>query len=272
MIEITTEQIALGIRKKILTLTHHAKSSHVGGALSITDILAVLYHTYLQYDSKHPDWCDRDRLLYSKGHASTALYATLEKFGFLNAFDLQKVFTQNGSIFTSHVSHLVPGIEFSTGSLGHALPIACGMAIAAKRKEQSWRTFVILSDGELDEGSNWEAILFAGHHKLNNLTAIIDYNQIQSFGKVSEVLELEPLGKKFEAFGWDTCEIDGHDHDAIKTTISRAPNKAEKPIAIIARTIKGKGVSFMENQLSWHYKSPSEEELQRAFKELDSKN
>jgi len=236
--------------------------------LSVADILAVLYADILRYNPQQPKWEERDRLLYSKGHACTALYAVLCEVGFYNQQALD-TFCQNGSIFTSHVNHKVLGVELSTGSLGHALSVGCGMSLSAKIKCVNWRVFVILSDGELNEGSNWEAILFAPHHKLDNLTIIVDYNKYQGLGKVKDVLDIEPIRKKFEAFGWATVEVDGHNHNEIYYILSKVPTALNKPTAIIAHTIKGKGVSFMENQLAWHYKSISQEQIKQAMIELD---
>jgi transketolase len=260
--------LSSSLRKKIVTLAHKNKASHIGGALSVTDLLAVLYSSILKYDVNKPLSEDRDRLFYSKGHACLGLYAVLQEAGFYSAEALG-TFTANGSYFTSHVNHKVPGIELSTGSLGHALSIACGVALAGKRKNATWQVYTILSDGELDEGSNWEALLFAPHHKLNNLTVIVDYNKIQSFGSVEKVLNLEPLKDKFIAFGWNTIEVDGHDHEALFDVLSNNKQTATKPTVIIAHTIKGKGVPFMENELAWHYKSPSDEQLNSALEYLE---
>lgn len=262
-----TKLLANWCARKIIQLAHDNKASHVGGALSVVDVLSVLYGEVLQYDSGNPQWGGRDRLFYSKGHACTALYAVLCSSGFYSESDLE-TFTKNGSYFTSHVNHKVPGVELSTGSLGHALNVACGVALAGKRRKAAWNTYCILSDGELDEGSNWEAILFAPHHKLNNLTLIVDYNKIQSFGNVKEVLNLEPLADKFNSFGWKVIEIDGHDHAQIKQSLLQL---SDRPKCVIAHTIKGKGVPFMEHQLSWHYKSPSTEQMHEAIASLEKK-
>jgi transketolase len=216
-----------------------------------------------------PTWPERDRLVFSKGHASAALYAVLAEMGFFETALLDS-HCQDGSLLLGHVSHHLPGVEVSTGSLGHGLPIACGMALAAKADGIKSRTFAILSDGELDEGSNWEAILFAGHRKLDNLTVVVDYNKIQSFGMVKEVLDLEPLASKWLAFGWAIREIDGHDLAAIEDVLCQVPFHADKPSVILAHTVKGKGVSFMEDRLEWHYKSPNDEQLARALSELES--
>lgn len=179
-----------------------------------------------------------------------------------------ETYGQDGSRLMLHASHKVPGVEISTGSLGHALSIGCGKAIAAKRKNNSWKIFVVLSDGELDEGSNWEAILFAPQHKLDNIVAIVDYNKIQSFGSVAEVLELEPLAEKFKAFRWAVKEIDGHDHASICSAMSSVPFEKGKPSCLIAHTVKGKQVDYMENQLKWHYSSPDQEQLKSALAQI----
>jgi len=263
-----TKKIATEIRKLTLKMVFEAKASHIGGALSMVDILAVLYNGILKFNPKEPKWEKRDRFLLSKGHACTSLYATLAIAGFFDIEEL-KTYAQNGSIFLSHASHKVLGVEFSTGSLGHALPVGCGMALAAKRKKENWRTFVLLSDGELDEGSNWEAILFAPNHKLDNLIVIIDYNKIQSLGKVKEVLNLDSLRAKFEAFNWRAVEVDGHNHKELMNAFMNIPLEKDIPTVIIANTIKGKGVDFMEDKLLWHYKSPSNEEFEEAIKQIE---
>jgi transketolase len=249
-------------------MNHNANASHIGGALSIADILAVLYERVLNIYPLEPTHPARDRFLLSKGHACSALYAVLALKGFFEEESLDN-YSMDGSKFTTHASHNVPGVEFSTGSLGHALSVGCGIAFASKRQQSDFRTFVLVSDGELDEGSNWEAILFAPHHKLDNLTLIVDYNKIQSLGNVDEVLTLEPIRKKFEAFNWETIEIDGHDHESIYNALM-IDEKNGKPRVIIAHTTKGKGVDFMENKLLWHYRSPNKEQLVSALNQLNS--
>lgn len=265
-----TVSIARQIRLLALELCHQKKASHLGGAFSIADVLAVLYGSHMHVNPKQPDMADRDRLFYSKGHACTALYAALQISGFLDRATLLEQFMADGTYFTAHVNHQIPGIELSTGSLGHALGIACGVALAAKRRQKPYHTYVIVSDGELDEGSNWEAILFAPHHQLNNLTLIVDYNKIQSFGRTEEVLSLEPLHDKFTAFGWHAIECDGHDHPAISAALSDAANASTRPTVVIAHTVKGKGVSFMEDKLAWHYKSPNDSEYNDARQQLEA--
>lgn len=261
-----THALAQRIRLHCLQMCHDKKASHLGGAFSVTDILAVLYGQVLCKDPTNPKAPQRDRLFYSKGHACTALYAALAESGYFSPSELT-TFTDNGSYFTSHVNHKVAGVELSTGSLGHALSVAAGVALAGKRRQHTWHTYVIISDGELDEGSNWEAILFAPHHHLGNLTLIVDYNKIQSFGSVAEVLNLEPLAIKFEAFGWSVLEVDGHDHVQLLSALKK-PENTNRPRVVIAHTIKGKGVSFMENQLAWHYKSPNTAQLMAARVEI----
>ena len=245
-----------------------AKASHIGGALSMADLIAVLYSDILNVRPEDPRWVDRDRFILSKGHSCTALYAALALRGFFSLEELAS-YGQDGSRLMSHVSHKVPGVEFSTGSLGHGLPFACGKALAAKRMGAHWRAFVMLSDGELDEGSNWEAILFAPQHKLDNLVAIVDYNKIQSLGFIAEVLELDPLADKFRAFRWGVREIEGHNHAAISDALSQVPFEQGKPSCLIAHTIKGKGVDFMENNLQWHYSSPKPDQLAEALRQLE---
>lgn len=261
---------AKAARLRILEMCCQKKTSHIGGAFSVVDLLVVLYGGVLKVAPNDPLHRERDRLFYSKGHACTALYSVLEQHGFFGNVDILEEFTKDGGYFTSHVNHKLPGVELSTGSLGHALGVGCGSALASKRSGSKWYVYVILSDGELDEGSNWEAILFAGHHRLNNLIAIIDYNKIQSFGEVDHVLALEPLGDKFRAFNWEVLEVDGHDLTELEVTLQTArANASGRPTCVIAHTIKGKGVSFMENRLEWHYRSPSDADVAAARKELE---
>lgn len=260
--------LANRIRKHVVEMTNRGNSSHVGSALSVADLLAVLYGSILKIDPKNPKLQDRDRFILSKGHAGAAVYAVLAELGFFDNEILKSHF-QNGSMLSGHVSHKgVPGVEFSTGSLGHGLSVGAGMAYSAKLDQLKHRVFVLMSDGECDAGSNWEAILFAGHHKLDNLIAIIDYNKIQSLGRVKEVLDLEPFVDKWKSFGWAVNEIDGHNHQEILAAFQRLPISSSKPNCIIAHTIKGKGVSFMEDKLLWHYRSPQGEDFLNALKEL----
>lgn len=265
------ESVSIGkeIRKQIIKMVFKAKASHVGGALSMTDILTVLYKYILNVVPEEPDMKGRDKFLLSKGHACSGLYATLGIFGFFPLKDLE-TYAVDGSLFLSHTSHKIPGIEISAGSLGHALPVACGIAIANKRKFATSKTFCLVSDGELNEGSNWESIMLAPQLKLDNLILIVDYNKIQSLGFVKDVIDLEPLRAKFESFKWEVIEIDGHNHQEIYNTLIVCNQSLnEKPKVIIANTVKGKGISFMENKLLWHYKSPSEEQYIQAIEELN---
>lgn len=264
-----TRLLAAKLRRHVLKMTHSGKSSHVGSGLSICDILAVLYGHVMSVDPSNPKWKERDRFILSKGHAGAAVYAALAETGFFSINELEKHYA-NGSIFSGHVSHKgVPGVELSTGSLGHGLSVAGGMALAGKRDNGCQKIFCLLSDGECDEGSNWEAILFAAHHQLGNLTAIVDYNKLQSLKTVSETLELEPFEDKWEAFGWHTQVVDGHNHSALISAFDRAFKTSVKPSVIICNTVKGKGVSFMENQVLWHYRSPQGSEYTAALEQVN---
>ena len=259
--------LAREIRKLSLEMVAISKASHIGSALSIADILATLYEKILNYNIKKPSWENRDRFILSKGHACVALYATLACKKFILKREL-KTYGKNYSRLMSHISHHVPGVEFSTGSLGHGLPFGVGKALISKKKNKKWKTYVLMSDGELGEGSNWEALLFASHHKLDNLSAIVDYNKLQSFGSIEDTLSLEPLEMKFRSFGWEVRIIDGHNFDELYESLSSIPWVKNKPSMIIAKTIKGKGVSFMENSVDWHYRSPTNEQLKKALIEI----
>jgi transketolase len=262
-----TKELALNIRRHAVRMTHLGKSSHVGSVLSMTDIIAVLYGSILQVRPAEPRWAERDRFILSKGHAGAGVYAALAETGFFST-DILKTHYANGSILSGHVSHKgIPGVEISTGSLGHGLPIGVGMALAASLDKKNHRVFVLMSDGECDEGSNWEAILFAAHHKLANLVAIIDYNKIQSLAPVAETLALEPFADKWRAFGWHVDEVDGHDHEALTAALGDT-DLLDKPRCVIAHTIKGNGVSFMEQSVLWHYRTPQDREYLDAMKEL----
>jgi transketolase len=262
------QTFAQRIRRHVLQMTHRARSSHIGSCFSIVELLAVLYGRILRVRPDEPTWGDRDRFLLSKGHGAAALYAVLAERGFFPK-DWLADFFADGTRLAGHVTHHgMPGVEVSTGSLGHGLSLGCGMALAAKRDGRPVRVFVLMSDGECDEGSSWEAALFAPHHHLDNLIAVIDYNKIQSFGTVEEVLNLDPLGEKWRAFGWEVCEIDGHDLKQIEPTLGKVPRVLGRPTCIIAHTTKGKGVSFMEDRLLWHYRPPDDNELQRALEEI----
>ena len=264
----SSQQLARAVRGHALRMTHRARASHIGSCLSIADILSVLYAEVLRHNPATPVAPDRDRFILSKGHGAAALYAVLAECGFFPVEWLDG-YCQEGSPLVGHASsHGVPGVEVSTGSLGHGLPIGCGMALHARRARARHRVFVLLSDGELDEGSNWEAALFAHHHRLGNLTAVVDFNKIQSFGRVDEVLALEPLAAKWRAFGWQVEELDGHDHAALSAALTRLHLDGDLPSVVIAHTVKGCGVSFMEDRLEWHYRSPDDDELRRALAEI----
>lgn len=266
-LRIDTVDLARRMRIQALQMVHRARASHIGSALSICDIVAVLYGNVLRIDPAQPQAPQRDRFILSKGHACVAVYGALAETGFFPKEDLL-LYGQDHSVLMNHISHKVPGVEFSTGSLGHGLPFGTGKALAAKRSRLNWRTFVLLSDGELGEGSNWEAMMFAAHHQLDNLTAIIDYNKLQSLTTVEKTLRLEPLADKVQAFGWAVREVDGHSHEELASALKGTPWESGKPSLLIAHSTKGKGVGFMENSVDWHYKSPSAEQLALAVAEL----
>ena len=254
-----SEQLAWKIRRHGIEMTHLSGGSHIGAVMSVADIIAVLYTDVLKYDAKNPDWAGRDRFILSKGHAGASIYAALAENGFFEIEELKSHY-QNGSRLSGHVSHHLPGVDFSTGSLGHGLSAAAGMAYALKKDGKNQRAFVVLGDGECDEGSVWEAALFANHFRLNNLVAVVDHNHMQSLDFQENTLEIEDFGSKWRAFGWNVIEINGNDHDELKSAFNKAcANSNElnhKPTVIIANTIKGYGVSFMQNDILWHYRFP----------------
>ena len=262
------KEVSNKIRRHIANMHSKANASHIGSSFSCVDILTTLYFSVMKIDAKNPAWCGRDRFILSKGHAASALYATLVERGLLSKNALNKYCCQDNSLPGHVTKGCVSFLETSTGSLGHGLPIGAGMALAGKYDGLKYRVFVLMSDGECDEGSVWESALFSAHHGLNNLIAIIDYNKIQAMGRTNEVLNLEPFADKWRSFGWAVKEVDGHNHSAIMKVLKKAPFKKNTPSIIIAHTIKGKGVSFMENKLLWHYKSPDDSELKNALKEL----
>lgn len=263
-----TGDLARRIRCRALEMVTRARASHIGSALSIADIVAVLYGRVLRVDPSSPRHPERDRFILSKGHACVAVYAALAETGFIDANILESYGTDCSPLM-AHISHKIPGAEFSTGALGHGLPFGTGKALACKLGKKSWRTIVLTSDGEWGEGSNWEAALFAAHHKLNKLLCIIDYNKLQSLTTVDDTLRLEPLHSKFEAFGWAVKEVDGHDHDALAQVFDESSWPEEKPAIVIAHTVKGKGVSFMENKVEWHYRNPTPDLLAQALAEIE---
>ena len=260
------------IRRNGLEMTHISHGSHIGSVLSVAEIIAVLYSSVLNVDPKEPKKPNRDRLILSKGHAGSAVYAALAETGFFPVEQL-KTHYANGSILSGHVSHKgVPGVEVSTGALGHGLGIGVGMALGAKMDGASWRTYVVLGDGECDEGSVWESALQAAQYKLDRLIAVVDYNHMQSLSTVEDTLRLEPFEQKWKDFGWNTESVDGHDTEALKAAFDRAKENAgsRKPSVILAHTVKGKGISFMENNILWHYRTPQGEEYEAALKELEA--
>ena len=284
-------ELAYRIRRHCVLMTGKANASHIGSSLSMADLLAVLFASHpsppdplplqgqgappplprsvLRYDPARPDWPERDRFILSKGHGCAALYAVLAECGYFPVERLD-TFYQDGSPLAGHATHKdVPGVEVSTGSLGHGLSLGTGMALAGKRDGRDYRVWVMVSDGECDEGSTWEPALFAPHHRLDNLVVLVDYNKVQSFGTVKEVLDLEPLADKWRAFGWGVREIDGHDLAAIADAYAAVPFAPGRPSCIVAHTVKGKGVSYMEGQLLWHYRAPRGEDLERALREIE---
>lgn len=267
--KINSEKLAWKIRRDAIEMTHISNGSHIASVLSVADIIAILYADILKYDINNPKMEERDRVILSKGHAGAGIYSALAEVGFFDV-EILKTHYANGSVLSGHVSHKgVPGIEFSTGSLGHGLPVGAGMAMSAKRKNKSYKVFVILGDGECDEGTIWETALFANHYQLNNLVAIIDHNKMQSMNYCENTIKLEPLGKKWEAFGWNVKEIDGHNHDELRKAMKNVSQETEKPTVIIANTVKGKGISFMENNIVWHYRAPQGEDYENAINELE---
>lgn len=257
---------AAEIRASVLRMIGQAGLGHVGGDLSVTDILATLFFGVLDLDPANPTRPDRDRFILSKGHCAAALYSTLALRGFIPT-DLLGSFMAPLSALNGHPNRRkVPGVEANTGPLGHGLPIGVGSAIAARLSGSAWRTFVVLGDGELQEGSNWEAAMSAGHRGLDNLTAVVDRNRLQQGARTEDTNRLEPLADKWRAFGWEVIELDGHDHAALWAAFTAAP--AGKPRCVIARTIKGKGVSFMEDRVEWHHKVPSPAQVEQALIEV----
>jgi transketolase len=262
------EKIAKAVRRDIIRIIYNAKAPHIGSSFSAVEILVALYFKYLKVSPRRPFDNNRDKFILSKGHGCSALYAVLARKGFINS-DILDRFGCNGGALEEHPSlDIAKGIECSTGSLGHGLSIGVGMALAAKYDRRKSRVYVLLSDGETESGCVWEAAMFAGQHKLDNLIAIVDYNKIQALGKVKEIIDLEPYGDKWRSFGWEVREIDGHHFGEIFSAFNGIPFKKGKPSIIIAHTVKGKGVSFMEDRLLWHYRCPDKEEYDKALKEL----
>ena len=267
--KLNLEKTACRVRIGIIHGVHAAKSGHPGGSLSVADILTYIYFKEMNIDPKNPKDPSRDRLVLSKGHAAPALYATLAERGFFSSdelFNLRHI----GSFLQGHPDMKnTPGVDMSTGSLGQGISAAVGMALSAKHFGDNYRVYAALGDGELEEGQVWEAAMFAANKKLSNLIAFVDLNGLQIDGTIDEVNSARPVDKKFEAFGWETIEIDGHDFEQIEAALEKA-KKADKPVAIIAKTVKGKGVSFMENEVGWHGKAPGDEQYEQAINELNA--
>ena len=267
--KLNLEKTACRVRIGIIHGVHAAKSGHPGGSLSVADILTYIYFKEMNIDPKNPKDPSRDRLVLSKGHAAPALYATLAERGFFSSdelFNLRHI----GSFLQGHPDMKnTPGVDMSTGSLGQGISAAVGMALSAKHFGDNYRVYAALGDGELEEGQVWEAAMFAANKKLSNLIAFVDLNGLQIDGTIDEVNSARPVDKKFEAFGWETIEIDGHDFEQIEAALEKA-KKADKPVAIIAKTVKGRGVSFMENEVGWHGKAPGDEQYEQAINELNA--
>lgn len=262
--------LAKALRLRVLRMVHRAKASHVGGCLSAADLMAHPYGGWLRVDPRRPGWPERDRLIVSKGHTAALVYAALAEAGFFPPEWLD-TYCEDGALLGGHVtSHGIPGVEVSTGSLGHGLPLGAGMALGLARAGSPARVAVLMSDGECDEGSTWEAALLAPHLRLGNLLAIVDANRIQSLGRVDEVAPLAPFAAKWRAFRWAVREIDGHDHRQIAEALAAFPFERDCPSVIIANTVKGKGVSFMEDRLLWHYRSPDDAQLAAAIAEIEA--
>jgi len=260
--------IASRIRARVVEMSHAAETPHLGSSLSCVDMLVAAYWGAVAIDPRCPLDPGRDRLILSKGHAATALYAVLAERGFFDTA-LLDTYDEDGSALPEHPGlQCVPGVEAATGSLGHGLPLALGMALAGRITGNNYRCFVVMSDGECEEGSVWEAAMFAPVHKLDTIIAMIDYNKWQATGRSDQIMALAPLCEKWRAFGWDACEVDGHDMEALLAALQRAPDGSGRPRVIIAHTVKGKGVSFMEDDNNWHYRIPTAGEVQQARQEL----
>jgi transketolase len=262
------QTLAKKIRRNILTMISKAKSGHPGGSLSAVEILVTLYYDAMKHDPKNPEWEDRDRFILSKGHAAPVLYCTMAECGYVPEDQLNTL-RQDGSIYQGHPDRrFIPALEASTGSLGQGLSVALGMGLAARLDGKDFRTYVMLGDGEIQEGQIWEAAMFGSFQKVDNVVAIVDYNKIQLDGYVKDIMDLEPLAAKWESFGWNAITIDGHDIPAVQQAFADAAAAKGKPSVIIANTVKGKGVSFMEDLPKWHGVAPTPEELEIALKEL----
>ena len=265
-------KMAVNIRKGIIEEVYSGQSGHPGGSLSIADILTVLYFNQLNIDEKNPKWEDRDRFVLSKGHCSPALYATLANRGFFDVEELKSFRNINGKLQGHPDMKNIPGVDMTTGSLGQGLSAAVGMAIAGKMDNKNYRVYCVLGDGEIEEGQIWEAEMSANKYKLDNLCVIVDNNNLQIDGTIKEVMSPYPIDEKFRSFGFEIIKIDGHNIQEIIDAFDVAKNVKEKPVCIIAKTIKGKGISYMENQIGWHGKAPNEEQYKIALEELNGEN
>jgi transketolase len=260
--------VAAKLRGMVIDMSHAAGTPHLGSSLSCVDIVAAAYWDALRIDPARPDDPGRDRFILSKGHAATTLYAALAHRGFFSE-SLLETYNKDGSRLAEHPGpNCVPGVEAATGSLGHGLPIALGMALAGRLQGHDYRVYALLSDGECNEGSVWEAAMLAPAQKLENVCVIVDYNKWQATGRSNEILSLAPLAAKWAAFGWDAHEVDGHDLGALTALLRKVPNGSGKPVAVIAHTVKGKGVSFMEDDNNWHYRIPNQKEVADAKRQL----
>ena len=258
---------AMELRLSVLEMAVRAGGGHIGGSFSVIDVLTALYLRVMRHDPRNPDWPQRDRLVFSKGHSCLALYNVLAESGYFAKEDLER-YCVDGGMFAGHPVRILPGVEATTGSLGHGLPIAVGMALAAQMDKAEHRVFAVMGDGECNEGSNWEAFMAGAQLGLDGLVAIVDSNKLESLGRVVDILSIEPLGERLRNFGWAVREIDGHDMGQIVDTLESVPFEPRKPSAVVAHTVKGKGVSFMENQAKWHYRGPTPEEAEAGRAEL----
>lgn len=268
-VNLQSEELAWKIRRKGIDMVHRAHASHIASILSCADIMSVLYSDILRYDCSNPQWDERDRLILSKGHSGVALYIALAESGFFPESVLD-TYGQDGSVLSCHISHKgVSGVELSTGSLGHGVCVACGMALNGKLKRKNYHVYAVIGDGECNEGSVWEMAMLAVEKELNNFTVVIDKNGMQAMGCTKDIMKIDNMAERWQAFGWQTLEIDGHDHDALRKAFYT--KSGSSPCVIISNTVKGHGVSFMENNLLWHYKDPQDEYYKIACKELDEK-
>ena len=265
-----SKKLAKAIRKDVLLMTSKSGAGHIGPILSIVDIVSVLYAKIMKYDIKNPDLKGRDRFILSKGHAGACVYACLAELGFFDKRELENYYNANGTTLSGHVSHKGnPGVEFSTGSLGHGVCVAGGIALAGKMNKEKYRVYTIVGNGECNEGSVWESVMFASQHNLDNFTIIVDHNGLQCMGESENIIDMGDLASKFRTFGADVFEVDGHNHEELQHVLSLKTKN--KPKVVIAYTVKGKGVSFMENNNDWHGKCVKGDLLQQALKEVEGR-